>query len=585
MTRNEGPAGDDSRLSIRDLLWPHRGFLAAAFGLSIVASVLALLQPIVAGQVIEAVSKSDSFRSPIVLLIALFIFHTLLETLGRYTLELVGEKTVAKLRKDLIARLIRLPMHELSNSRLGDLLSRVTTDCGLVKAIAATSSVNLASGVITVVGVVAVMFFIEPVMAAVIVFTLVVAVVSVLSVMSRIQRASAMAQHNVGRVSSDLERVLSDLRTVKANQTEGSEQERIERSVVAAYREGVRAARLTAVSSPAVQLAASGAFVLILVLGGARVASGAIPLHTLVTILLFALYLVVPVGDLFESAVGLQKVRGALDRVAAIYALDQEDISTSVCSSVATSCSPRVQSTTVSESDSGLNPALEFRGVTFGYTGRPVIRSVSFKVRRNSHTVLFGKSGSGKSTIFALICRLYDPDSGQIILDGTNIGEVALHDARSLVGLVDQDAPLLDGSLFDNLTYGTVDVDSERVMEVVDQVNLAEVVARLPDGLDTSVGEHGSRLSGGERQRVALGRALLSRPRLLLMDEPTAMLDSEAERILLESLERVKRNCTLVTITHRRSTAMKCDSVLFLREGMVDSSGTIDEMEYNKERC
>jgi len=254
VTRNEGPVGDDSRLSIRDLLWPHRGFLAAAFGLSIVASVLALLQPIVAGQVIEAVSKSDSFRSPIVLLIALFIFHTLLETLGRYTLELVGEKTVAKLRKDLIARLIRLPMRELSNSRLGDLLSRVTTDCGLVKAIAASSSVNLASGVITVVGVVAVMFFIEPVMAAVIVFTLVVAVVSVLSVMSRIQRASAMAQHNVGRVSSDLERVLSDLRTVKANQTEGSEQERIERSVVAAYREGVRAARLTAVSSPAVQL-------------------------------------------------------------------------------------------------------------------------------------------------------------------------------------------------------------------------------------------------------------------------------------------------------------------------------------------
>jgi len=226
-----------------------------------------------------------------------------------------------------------------------------------------------------------------------------------------------------------------------------------------------------------------------------------------------------------------------------------------------------------------MEATLRFCDVTFGYNDTPIIRNASFQLPYGSHTALVGSSGVGKTTIFSLVCRLYEPDSGRIIVNGLDIGGEPLTRARALISLVDQSAPVLEGSLRDNLTYGQSHSDEDKLMDVVRQVHLTELVERLPDGLASSVGEHGNRLSGGERQRVALGRALMARPRLLLVDEPTAMLDAQAESVLMRSFDEIKRNCTLFTITHRRSTMLQCDRVLHLSDGKLEFCETLDEID------
>lgn len=566
-------------ITFRALLWPHRASLAFAFILSILGSASALLQPIMGGRVIAAVTDHTGLQFVVSVLIMLFVGHTLFETASRYVLELVGERIVRALRDTLIIHLLRLPMRELTRQRVGDLLSRVTTDCGLIKTTASSGSVNLVSGVVTIIGAVGFMLVIDPVLAFIILATMTIAVVSLASVMARIQSATSAAQENVGMVASDLERVLSDLRTVKSNQTEQVERARIGRSIGRAYFQGVRTARLSALANPAVQLAASGSFIAILLFGGARVAAGDASLASLVTILLFALYLVVPVGDVFESVVGIQKCRGALARVTAIFDLEQEDLPLGPAAERRSIGLRSSAPTTTPEAVADMEATLRFCDVTFGYNDTPIIRNASFQLPYGSHTALVGSSGVGKTTIFSLVCRLYEPDSGRIIVNGLDIGGEPLTRARSLISLVDQSAPVLEGSLRDNLTYGQSHSDEDKLMDVVRQVHLTELVERLPDGLASSVGEHGNRLSGGERQRVALGRALMARPRLLLVDEPTAMLDAQAESVLMRSFDEIKRNCTLFTITHRRSTMLQCDRVLHLSDGKLEFCETLDEID------
>ena len=209
----------------------------------------------------------------------------------------------------------------------------------------------------------------------------------------------------------------------------------------------------------------------------------------------------------------------------------------------------------------------------FGYGDQKVLDGVTFNVPSNGFVALVGASGAGKSTIFSLVSRFYEPDSGEIRISGTPIAALSLSESRSRIGLLEQDAPLLFGSLRDNISYGAPDATEADIAHAVELSGLSVLIDRLPNGLDSPVGERGMLVSGGERQRVAIARALVRRPRLLLLDEPTSMLDAETEYALNLAIRTINQQCALLVIAHRLTTIENAKTVAFLYNGRV-STGT-----------
>jgi ABC-type multidrug transport system fused ATPase/permease subunit len=329
--------------------------------------------------------------------------------------------------------------------------------------------------------------------------------------------------------------------------------------------------------------------------GGLRVAAGSTPVADLVAFLLFLLYLTGPVGALFTAASALQQGAGALHRINEVRALPQE-------SDDAVGPDPRpldgavaaagVASPVVGVRDrpSGpgairgaaphrdLEPALEFRDVWFGYQPqRPVLRGVSFQVPARGHVALVGRSGAGKSTVFALAERFYEPDAGLILASGVDVRRIDRATHRGYIGLVEQHAPVMHGTLRENVTYADPDATDDRIAAAIELANLTELIDRLPDGLDSHVGDHGMTLSGGERQRIALARALLCRPHLLLLDEPTAHLDPANEAALHQAIRRIAADHAILVIAHRSTTIEAADQLLVLDQGkVVEVSGAAE---------
>jgi ATP-binding cassette subfamily B protein len=225
-----------------------------------------------------------------------------------------------------------------------------------------------------------------------------------------------------------------------------------------------------------------------------------------------------------------------------------------------------------------VGPAIEFRDVWFGYTDAPVLRGVSFRVPSHGHVALVGPSGAGKSTVLELLERFYDPEGGLISFGGRDVRTLPRSAARSWVNLVEQDTPVLHGTLRDNITYAVPDASAERIDAVVSTAGLRDLVDRLPQGLATPVGDHGVMLSGGERQRVAIARALLPQPAVLLLDEPTSQLDSVNERALTRAMRQIARQRALLVIAHRISTIRAADHIIVLREGAVVAEGSHEDL-------
>jgi len=592
----EGP-----RASFRQLvpfLLEHKRTLVVVAVLSVLGAAATLAQPLLVGEVISRVQSSVPLGALVWLLVAFVVLSSVISGFQHYLLQRTGTAVVFSSRRRLISRILRLPISEFDARRTGDLVSRVGTDTTLLYAVLTQGFADAVGNALILVGAVIAMAVIDPLLLGLIIVVVGASLAVVVLLSTRIRAASADQQTKVGELSSGVERAVGSIRTIRASGATEREIAAVTENATAAYAAGVRIARVSALIVPIAFVALQVSLLVVLGVGGYRVASGAIDVAALVTFVIFLFLLVQPLASAIGAITSVNQALGALGRIQEVLDLPLEDDADRPSSPAAVPDAA----------------ALAFRDVHFRYPDdvvkareaaaaevrsvleqahleraadetaaevdddRDVLRGVSFEVPRGSRVALVGPSGAGKSTILALIERFYDPTEGAILVDGVDARDLSRDDLRARFGYVEQDAPTLAGTIADNLRLASPaasDADCERVLRAV---NLADVLERSPLGVDAPVGEDGVMLSGGERQRLAIARALLAAPPVLLLDESTSSLDGVNEQRMREAIDAVATDRTLLVIAHRLSTVVDSDLIVVLDKGRVVGRGTHSEL-------
>nr|WP_197973452.1 MULTISPECIES: ABC transporter ATP-binding protein [Streptomyces] len=543
---------------------PHRWALLVGAVLSLVTGATGLLLPLVARELIDDLSHDRAITGALIAMSGLVVANAAVGALGAYVLRRTAESVVLGARRTLSSYLLRLRISAVDRSEPGDLMARITSDTTLLREVTTDSLVGLGTGGLTLVATVVMMGLVDPVLLGV-TLAVVLGAGTVLGVIvPRINKASRRAQDAVGVMGASLERVLGALRTVKASGAEHREEQTLHSAAQESWRQSVRAAKWSAAAGNTAGLAMQIAFITVLAVGGARVATGAVDVGTLVAFLLYVFYLMAPIQQVVGAITQYQTGAAALARIQEALRLPAEPPASAAPLPLA----------------EARPAALTFEDVRFRYDDDlPYVHhGVSFEVPAQGMTAFVGPSGAGKTTVFSLIERFYDPESGVITLDGRDLMEWELPQLRSAIGYVEQDAPVLSGSLRDNLLLGNPEADDDALTRVLKTTRLDGLVGRLPSGLDTLVGHRGTKLSGGERQRVAIARALLRRPRLLLLDEATSQLDAVNEAALRDTVADVARTTTVLVVAHRLSTVTMADRIVVMDSGKVRAVGTHREL-------
>ncbi|MBR22527.1 MAG: ABC transporter [Leifsonia sp.] len=598
------PVDDGPRASFSQLmpyLLEHRTVLSWVIVISVLGAGASLAQPLLVAQVISTVEEGGELGGLVALLVGLVVLAGLLSGFGHYLLQRTGEGVVLSSRRTLVRRLLHLPISEFDQRRTGDLVSRVGSDTTLLRAVLTQGLVEAIGGSLTFLGALVAMIIIDPVLLLLTVLVIAVSVVTVVLLSARIRIASRKAQEKVGDLAAAVERAISSVRTVRAANATEREITTIHEDARGAWLQGIKVAKISALVVPISSIALQISFLVVLGVGGYRVAAGDIEIAELVAFILFLFLLIGPLGQAFGAITSVNSALGALGRIQEIIGLPSEaegdtDVAPAaatadraaiafddvhfrypeaarkteqekVIAEVLTSGDRRIaDSSALASQDRDAIPSAPARDTT-------VLRGVTFAVPQGSRTALVGPSGAGKSTILSLIERFYDPTEGVIRMEGVDIRALDRTELRGRIGYVEQDAPVLAGTLRDNLLLGSPMASDDDCVAVLERVNLLEVLQRSDQGLDAQVGESGVMLSGGERQRLAIARALLAAPSILLLDESTSSLDGVNERLMREAIDAVSADRTLIVIAHRLSTVVDSDQIVVLEHGRVIGTG------------
>ncbi|SCK48704.1 ABC transporter ATP-binding protein [Streptomyces sp. WMMB 322] len=596
---------------------PHRLVLFATLLLVLASSGAGLMQPLVAQQVLTSLSGGGDVKGPVILLGALVVAGAGLTGLQSWWQQRTSERVVRRVRQELVFRLIRLRVPELDRRPPGDLIARVTSDSTLLQNAATEGLVMIANGLLSIVGAGVLMGIVHLPLLGVTVGVLVAVGLVMGGVLPRIRKAVARAQESIGAVGSALDRTLGAARTVKANGAEDRETEVADDAIDGAYKAGLVGAKYVALVKILSGVSIQAAFLAVLGVGGALVASGDLETPELIAFLLYVFYLASPIGSLVGGLGMLQQGLGAVGRIeqikrmaveADVDELPQDHMPRHPASPGANGRVNGAPDGHVNgfagggaDEDAGIRgnpastmqlkvigaraggvrrpPTIEFRDVRFGYPGRgTALKGISCTIPGGTQTALVGLSGAGKTTMFALLQRFYDPTAGQIIIDGVDIESMRRAEVRRRIAYVEQDSPVMAGTLEDNLTYSATNASQADIAEALRVTRLDTLIDRLPDGLRTEVGNRGVSLSGGERQRLAIARALLRKPEVLLLDEATAQLDARNEQALREAVDQAARRCTVILIAHRLSTVTHVDQIVVMEHGEIRALGSHEEL-------
>lgn len=617
--RGRGAEHDGPRATFRQLLpylFEHKRTLIVVAILSVAGAIASLAQPLLVGQLIQDVQDGGVLGVLVWVLVALVVISSVISGYQHYLLQRTGTAVVYSSRRQLIARILHLPVREFDARRTGDLVSRVGTDTTLLYAVLTQGLADAVGNVLLFLGSLVAMLIIDPILLLLIVVVIGGSVVVVVLLSSRIRTASAAQQEKVGELASGVERAVGSIRTIRASGATEREKDAVTERAKEAYGIGVRIAKISALVVPIAGVAMQLSLLVVLGVGGLRVASGAITVASLVVFVMFLFMLIMPLASTFGAITSINQALGALGRIQEVLELPDEDADDAAIAAALPVEEPASDAAALSfhdvrfrypdaviaareaaaseahsllvdahlERDSAESTSLLPHPVPEPAEGsvapadREVLRGVSFAVPRGARVALVGPSGAGKSTILSLIERFYDPTGGSIRLDGHDIRTYPRAQLRAQFGYVEQDAPTLAGTLADNLRLASPtasDADCERVLRAV---NLGDVLERSPLGLDAPVGEDGVMLSGGERQRLAIARTLLTEAPILLLDESTSSLDGVNEQRMREAIDAVATGRTLVVIAHRLSTVVDSDLIVVLEAGRVVGQGTHAEL-------
>ncbi|MCS5734804.1 ABC transporter ATP-binding protein [Herbiconiux daphne] len=580
---DDGPRAKFSQLL--PFLLEHKKVLGVVIVLSIIGAAASLAQPLLVSQVITVVQQNEPLGMLVWALVALVVASGIISGFQHYLLQRTGTSVVLSARQQLVRRMLRLPISEFDTRRTGDLVSRVGSDSTLLYAVITQGLVDAIGGSLVFIGALVAMLIIDPVLLGLTVLVIAISVVTVVLISGRIRTASRKQQEKVGDLAAAVERSISAIRTVRASNATEREIAAVEKDAQGAWEQGVKVAKISALVVPISGIALQVSLLVVLGVGGFRVASGAITIASLVSFILFLFMMIMPLGQAFGALNSVNQALGALGRIREIIDLPVEGQDDRALAALAApgSASPNA-------------PAIEFVDVHFAYDeeAKPgdsssqdsvaeevetgVLHGVSFAAGRGKRTAIVGPSGAGKSTILALIERFYDPTSGAVRFGGVDVRQLDRTELRAQIGYVEQDAPVLAGSIRQNLLLASPEATDEECIAVLHAVNLGEVLSRSPEGLSAAVGEDGVMLSGGERQRLAIARALLSAPPVLLLDESTSSLDGLNEQMLRGAIDAVAENRSLIVIAHRLSTVVDSDQIVVVDHGRVVGVGTHSEL-------
>ena len=567
---------------IEELLRPYRGWLAIILLATAMETAMGLAAPwplkIVLDNVIggdqppgwlrqiaswlpgDGVMQTAAFAAISTVIIA--AVGALASYLDNYYTESVGQWVANDLRVRVYDHLEHLPLAYYDTHQTGTLLSTITDDIATIQGFASSATLGIVVDLLTIAGMLGLMFWLNWDFALIAVG---VAPFLLLFVV-RFRKAVKKATREVRRRESDMVGVvqqgLESIRVVNAFGRQELEEEHLQDASRAAVQAALKARGVKSLLSPVVAVTVSFCTAFVLWRGASLVLASAMTAGSLTVFLSYLHKFFKPVQDLAkmtgtiaQAAVGVERVRGILDIDMSIP--ERPD----------------------AREPGRLEGAIEFDRVAFAYDpASPVLKSVTFSIRAGQFVGIVGTTGSGKSTVVSLIPRFYDPTAGRVLIDGVDIRDYKLQGMRDQIGFVLQDTVLFRGTVRENIAYGRPDAAEKEIVEAARLANAHEFIARMPDGYDTQVGERGLTLSGGQRQRIGIARAVIRNSSILILDEPTAALDSESEKVVIEALERVMKGRTVITIAHRLSTIRDADKIVVLKDGLVAEQGSHDEL-------
>ncbi|KZM57672.1 ABC transporter ATP-binding protein [Aeribacillus pallidus] len=539
---------------------PPFWIFVAAIALSLLEAATGLVVPIFTRDLIDRFSTSSIETHLIFLLIAVFILQSATSGFSYYLMSYIGEYIVAKIRSKLWNHVLYLPIPYFDRHESGELMSRITQDTYTVKSLVTEHLANFVSGIVTVLGAVAILIIIDWKMTLILFIFVPLAIVLVLPLGQKIYKISMQTQDEMATFSGNLGRVLSDIRLVKSNIAEPVEKQNGNQKIQQLFRFGLKEAKIQAIIAPLMATIIMAVLVVIIGYGGIRVAAGELSAGSLVAIIIYMVQIIVPFSQMAGFFTAFQKAMGATERIQQLLNTETEH----------SNGNTRID----------VHKPIVFQDISFAYEkGKTILQNVHFEVKPGQTVAIVGPSGAGKTTIFSLIERFYQPTNGAIKLGNTDIREFPLFEWRQQIGYVSQESPIMSGTIRENICYGlNRTVSEEEVRKAAQLANVDEFIEQMQDGYETEVGERGIKLSGGQRQRIAIARALLRNPKILLLDEATSNLDSNSEQKVQNALLHLMKNRTTFVIAHRLSTIINADLIIVLENGKITGQGTHNEL-------
>jgi ABC-type multidrug transport system fused ATPase/permease subunit len=494
--------------------------------------------------------------------VAITAFGALADFLDNYYNEKVAQSIANDLRIKIYHHLQHLCLSYYDTHQTGKLLSTLTTDVSTIQDFASSTLLNILVDAITIIGMIGIMFYLDSD------FTLVALAVApfLLFFVARFKKAMKKATREVRKDQSNmlvvLQQGLESIRAVNAFGRENFEDAKLQKVSQETFFAAMKARKVKSAVSPFVTVIVSLCTAFVLWRGADLVIKGAMSVGALTVFLWYMNKFFSPVQNLAKMTSSIAQVTVALERIQTILNTD----------------------TIISEKPTAINPGkfngkIVFDHVSFAYnTGSPVINDFNLTINPGKRIGICGPTGSGKTTLVSLIARFYDPTAGRLLIDGTDITDFTLDGLRGEIGFVLQDTVLFYGSIRENIAYGRPDATNEEIIEAAKLANADEFIEKMTHGYDTLVGERGVTLSGGQRQRIGIARAVVRNSPILILDEPTASLDTESEKIVMEALEKLMQGRTVITIAHRLSTIRDADKIIVLECGLIAEQGTHEEL-------